>query len=45
MDTDGEPIGIVQSIDQSTANGIIEIQHTSGSMIIVPHTPQVVLLG
>ena len=43
VDTDGEPIGIVQSIDQSTANGIIEIQHTSGSMIIVPHTPQVVL--
>ena len=27
VDTNGEPIGIVQSIDQSTANGIIEI-HT-----------------
>tara|TARA_B100000925_G_scaffold193566_1_gene146515 strand:- start:100 stop:621 length:522 start_codon:yes stop_codon:yes gene_type:complete len=45
VDTDGVPIGIVQSIDQSTANGIIEIQHVSGAMIIVPHTPQVVVLA
>ena len=45
VDTNGEPIGIVQSIDQSTANGIIEILHTSGSMIIVPHTPEIVLLA
>ncbi|MBA99326.1 MAG: hypothetical protein CMN34_00190 [Saprospirales bacterium] len=45
VDADGQPIGVVHSIDQSTVNGIIEIQHTSGSMIIVPHTPQVVLLA
>ena len=45
VDTSGQPIGVVQNIDQSTANGIIEIQHTSGAMIIVPHTPQVILLA
>ena len=45
VDADGHPIGVVRSIDQSTANGIIEIQHTSGPMIIVPHTPQVVVLA
>ncbi len=45
VDADGEPVGVVHRIDQSTANGIIEIQHISGTMIIVPHTPHVVLLA
>ena len=45
VDTNGEPIGVVERTDQSTANGIIEIQHVSGAMIMVPHTPQIVVLA